>query len=331
MLKTMLEHTPDGLYCAAADVWIDPWRPVARAVITHGHSDHARSGMGSYLCAHEGLGVLRSRLGSEAKLQGLNYGEVLRLGRAELSLHPAGHLLGSAQVRLAVDGQVWVISGDYRVDVDRTATAFAPVPCHVFVTESTFGLPLYRWRPQTEIAREIAEWWAANAAAGRASVLAAYSLGKAQRVLAALQDHGMAGEIVVHGAVAAINAVYAEAGIALPPCVSADAVVDRQRCLVVCPPSAVGSPWIRRFGDASTAMVSGWMQVRGQRRRRGFERGFVLSDHADWPGLLQAIAATGASRVLVTHGQVPTLVRWLRDQGLEAEALATAFGEEDDA
>ena len=326
----MLEHTPDGLYCAAADVWIDPWRPVPRAVITHGHSYHSRSGLGSYMCAHEGLGVLRSRLGSEAKLQGLKYGEVLRLGRAELSLHPAGHLLGSAQVRLAVDGQVWVVSGDYRVDVDRTATAFAPVPCHVFVTESTFGLPLYRWQPQSEIARDIAEWWAVNAAAGRASVLTAYSLGKAQRVLAALQDHGVAGEIVVHGAVAAINAVYAEAGISLPPCVSADAVVDRQRCLVVCPPSAVGSPWIRRFGDASTAMVSGWMQVRGQRRRRGFERGFVLSDHADWPGLLQAIAATGASRVLVTHGQVPTLVRWLRDQGLEAEALATAFGEEDD-
>lgn len=330
----MLEHTPEGLYCRDADVWIDPWRPVPRAVITHGHSDHSREGMGSYLCAAPGVPILRTRLGDGITIHGLAYGSVLRLGDVDLSFHPAGHLLGAAQVRLHRGGETWVVSGDYRVEADRTADAFEPVPCDVFITESTFALPLYRWRPQAEIMSDIATWWRINAANGRASVVAAYSLGKSQRLLAGLADAGAIGSIgpvVVHGAVARINDAYAAGGIALPVCAGVDERIEYGKSLVVCPPSALGSPWIRRFGDAATAMVSGWMQVRGQRRRRGVERGFVLSDHADWPGLLQAIAATGAQRVLATHGQVPTLVHWLGENGIQAAALATEFGGEEDA
>jgi putative mRNA 3-end processing factor len=326
MSDDLIVQRAEGLYCPAGDFYIDPWRPVARAVITHAHSDHARIGHGHYLASQPSEGVLRARLGA-IDLQTLAYGERIVHHGVTLSLHPAGHVLGSAQVRLERGGQVWVASGDYKVAADPTCTPFEPVRCDVFITESTFGLPIYRWCPDDELFADINDWWSRNVLAGRASVLACYSFGKAQRVLAGV-DASIA-PIVVHGAVQPLNEAYRAAGVALPPTMHVSEVKDRadlRRALVVCPPSAVASPWMRRFGDASTGFASGWMQVRGTRRRGGYDRGFALSDHADWPGLLGAIEATGAQRVIVTHGSGPVLARFLGERGLRAELFETEYG-----
>ena len=327
-MSDLVVQRPEGLYCPPGDFYIDPWRPVARAVITHAHSDHARYGHGHYLAAAPAEGVLRARLG-EITLQTLGYGERIQHHGVTLSLHPAGHVLGSAQVRLEHRGRVWVASGDYKVAPDPTCEPFEPVRCDVFITESTFGLPIYRWCPDDELFADINAWWARNASHNRASVLTCYSFGKAQRVLSGVDPS--IGPIIVHGAVKPLNEAYRAQGVALPDTRMVTEVTDKadlRRCLVVCPPSAAASPWMRRFGDARTAFASGWMQVRGNRRRGGYDRGFVLSDHADWPGLMGAIAATGAQRVIVTHGSVPVMVRHLREQGLEAESFDTEYGED---
>jgi putative mRNA 3-end processing factor len=330
---------PEGLYCPPGDFHIDPWRPVERAVITHAHADHARRGHGHYLAAAPAEGVLRARLGPDIDLQTLAYGETIDHFGVRVSLHPAGHVLGSAQVRLEHAGRVWVASGDYYVagarddarEHNATCAPFEPVRCDCFITESTFGLPIYRWPPQHEVFAAIDSWWRANAEAGRASLLMGYSFGKAQRILAGV-DAGI-GPIVVHGAVETLNRAYRAAGVALPATRLVGEVTDRaelQRALVVAPPSVQGSPWVRRFGEPSDAFASGWMQLRGARRRRGVDRGFVLSDHADWPGLQRAIGASGAERVIVTHGYEAVMVRWLAEQGLDAGSFATEYGQDDD-
>lgn len=328
MSADLVVQRPEGLYCPPGDFYIDPWRPVARAVITHAHSDHARYGSAHYLAAAPAEGVLRSRLG-DIHLQPLAYGESVTHHGVKLSLHPAGHVLGSAQVRLEHGGQVWVASGDYKVAPDPTCAPFEPVRCDVFITESTFGLPIYRWSADDELFGGINSWWARNASQARASVLCCYSFGKAQRVLRGVDPS--IGPIIVHGAVEPLNRAYRAAGVDLPATRLVTDVTDKadlRRCLVVCPPSAAASTWMRRFGDAQTAFASGWMQVRGNRRRGGYDRGFVLSDHADWPGLMGAIAATGAERVIVTHGSVPVMVRHLTEQGLRAEAFDTEYGDD---
>ena len=326
MSADLVVQRPEGLYCPPGDFYIDPWRPVARAVITHAHSDHARMGHGHYLAAEPSEGVLRARLG-EIDLQALPYGRPIVHHGVTLSLHPAGHVLGSAQVRLEAGGQVWVASGDYKVAADPTCAAFEPVRCDVFITESTFGLPIYRWSLDEEIFADINRWWARNVDAGRASVLACYSFGKAQRILSGVDPS--IGPIIVHGAVEPLNRAYRAAGVELPATrmvVDVKERADFRRALVLCPPSAAASPWMRRFGDAQTAFASGWMQLRGARRRGGYDRGFVLSDHADWPGLMSAVRATGAQRVIVTHGSVAVMVRYLAEQGLRAEAFETEYG-----
>jgi putative mRNA 3-end processing factor len=331
--------TPQGLYCPAGDFHIDPWRPVDRALISHAHSDHARRGSRRYHAAAPGIGLLRHRLGSDASIEGHRFGRRLAFGDAVVSFHPAGHVLGSAQIRIEADGRVWVISGDYKRAADPSCEAFEVVPCDVFITEATFALPIYRWDPVGRVLDDLVAWWDGNAAAGRACVLFCYALGKAQRVLAELGAR-TSREVLVHGAVEALLDTYREAGVALAP---SRPVGPRRRgenfagALVIAPPSAFGSTWLRRFGDCSTGFASGWMRVRGRRRWRGFDRGFVLSDHADWPGLLATIRATGARRVLATHGYSDTLARYLREQGLEAAPLPTRFegealetGERDD-
>ncbi|WP_287027943.1 ligase-associated DNA damage response exonuclease [Pseudomonas sp. UBA6310] len=325
---------PEGLYCPPGDFYIDPWRPVERAVITHAHGDHARWGMGHYLAAADSEGILRSRIAADMPLQTLAYGERLEHHGVTLSFHPAGHVLGSAQVRLEYRGEVWVASGDYKVEPDGTCAPFEPVRCHTFITESTFGLPIYRWQPQAEIFTEVNDWWRANAAAGRPSVLFCYAFGKAQRILHGLDES--IGQIVAHGSVEPLNRVYREAGIRIPETLYAGDLKKNdprlKQAIVLAPPSAGGSTWMRRFGDYSDAFASGWMMLRGTRRRRGVDRGFVLSDHADWPGLLWAIEQTGAERVMVTHGSVAVLVRYLREQkGLDAQGFETEYGEEDDS
>ncbi len=242
-------------------------------------------------------------------------------------------MLGSAQVRVEHAGRVWVASGDYFVsgvegDVNATCAPFEPVRCDCFITESTFGLPIYRWRAQQEVLAEINAWWQANADAGRASLLLGYSFGKAQRLLAGL-DAGI-GPIVAHGAVEPLNAAYRAAGVALPATQRIDDVPrdDLKRALALAPPAVQGSAWAKRLGDASDAFASGWMQLRGARRRQGVDRGFVLSDHADWPGLQSAIAGTGAERVIVTHGYEAVMVRWLSEKGLNAQSFQTAYGDD---
>ncbi len=315
-----------GLYCAAGDFHIDPWRPVERAVITHAHGDHARPGSAAYLAAARGLPVLRTRLGPEARIEGLAYGETREMNGVKISLHPAGHVLGSAQVRVEHGGEVWVVSGDYKLDPDPTCEAFAPVRCDTFITESTFGLPVYRWRTPGEIFAGVEAWWRANAAAGRASVIFAYAFGKAQRILASVDDS--IGPIVVHGAVEALNRGYRECGVRLPATRMVGELGTKEDfggALVVAPPSAQSSPWMKRFGDYSDAFASGWMAIRGARRRRAVDQGFVLSDHADWQSLNRAVEATGAQRVFVTHGHSAPLVQWLNERGLEAYSMKTEF------
>ena len=323
---------PAGLYCAPGDFYIDPWRPVERAVITHAHSDHASAGHEHYLVSLDGKHVSRTRLGA-VDLQTLRFGEAVAMNGVRVSLHPAGHVLGSAQVRIEHRGEVWVVSGDYKLQPDPTCAPFEPVKCHTFITESTFGLPIYRWRQPLELFAEMSDWWRANRAAGRASVVYAYALGKAQRVLASVDPS--IGPIYCHGAVETLNQAYRAAQVALPGTQRVSAMPrghDFSNALIVAPPSAQSSPWLRRFGDFADAFASGWMQIRGVRRRRAVDRGFALSDHADWPGLLEAIAATGAQRILVTHGYSNPLVQWLKECGLDAGRLETQFtGEEGSA
>ena len=322
----LIELRPEGLYCPAGDFHIDPWRPVRRAVITHGHSDHARSGMGEYHAAAEGAGILRWRLG-EIPLVEHAYGEHFDLGGVRVSLHSAGHVLGSAQVRIEQGERVWVASGDYKRQPDPTCAAFEVVPCDTFVTEATFALPVYRWNDTAAVAGEILAWQAECAARGVAAVLLCYALGKAQRLLAELGRLG-AQKLWLHGAMVPGVEAYRAAGVALPDTRAVSDVNKREDsagALVFAPPSAAGTPWLRRFRGAELAFASGWMRVRGNRRRRGIERGFVVSDHADWPGLLQTVAECGARRVIATHGEPTALIRHLREQGVQADTFATPF------
>ena len=328
---TPIRLTEAGLYCAAGDFYVDPWKRVERAVITHAHADHARPGMGRYLTAEPGRRVLQERMPAQARIDTLRFGETRTIGDVKLSLHPAGHLLGSAQVRIEVGGRVLVISGDYKTAPDRTCDDFEPVRCHEFITESTFGLPIYRWPTQQAIFDGINAWWRRSRDQGRSCVVFAYSLGKAQRVLSGLDPS--IGPILLHGAVDKMTTIYREQGLPMPPTRYADPQAAKQtrgQALVVAPPASAGTPWMRKFGEVNTAFASGWMLVRGMRRWRALDRGFPLSDHVDWDGLLQTIEATGAERIGVTHGYVDTVVRWLQEQGRDAWAVPTRFSGEGD-
>lgn len=329
MATPVLTLTDRGLYCAAGDFFVDPWRPVDRALITHAHADHARPGHRRYLCTDACMPVMRHRLGDIA-CETVRYGETRRIGDALVSFHPAGHVPGSAQIRVEVGGEVWVVSGDYKTEPDGLCEAFAPVRCHTFISECTFGLPVFRWQPQAVVAEQINGWWAANAAEGRVSLLAAYSLGKAQRLLHLLDP--AIGPILTHAAVENTNAVLRAQGLGLPDTIRITPDLDRKAnagALIVAPPAVLGSPWARRFGPLSTGFASGWMQMRGVRRRRAADRGFVISDHADWAGLLEAIKATGAETLYLTHGYTEIFTRYLRESGHDAHVLATEYGGED--
>jgi putative mRNA 3-end processing factor len=322
----LLKNTENGLFCEQGNFYVDPWRPVDTAVITHGHSDHARAGSRLYLTETSGKPILQQRLGFDARIETLRYGETVSRNGVQISLHPAGHILGSAQVRIEAGGEVCVVSGDYKLENDGTCAPFELLRCHTFVTESTFGLPIYHWRPQREIFAQINGWWRENQAQERTTVIFCYALGKAQRLLAGLD--GSIGPIFLHGAMERFMPAYAEAGVRFPnTCHATSELVKeaRGRGLVLAPMSADNTTWLRKFGDVSTAFASGWMQIRGTRRRRSLDRGFVLSDHADWPGLLETINATGAETIWVTHGYTAQLVRWLTEHGRKAEVIETRF------
>lgn len=331
MANTLVYQTDSGLYCEAGDFYIDPWRPVARAVVTHPHSDHAHYGSAHYLVSQEGERIFRMRLGTDANLQTIPYGQSVNINGITVSLHPAGHIIGSAQIRLEHKGEVWVVSGDYKLKPDPTCTAFEPVRCHSFITEATFGLPIYHWPESETVYAEINAWWQANQAAGRASLIFAYAVGKAQRILAGIDSS--IGPIFTHGAVEKMVREYRASGVALPattPVFEAPKKFDWSKTLIVAPLSAQGSSWMRRFGNVSTAFASGWMNIRGTRRRKALDRGFVMSDHGDWEELLTAIRATEARQVWVTHGYIAVLARHLREElGLDGRELRTQYqGEE---
>jgi putative mRNA 3-end processing factor len=286
----LIINTDRGLYCPAGDFHIDAWGPVNCTIITHAHSDHARRGSQRYLTARDGVIVLRKRMGEECAIDGIDYGTTLDMNGVKVSLHPAGHVLGSSQVRVEHLGRVWVFSGDYKRQPDPTCAPFELVRCHTFVTECTFGLPIFRWRDPAIVMNEINQWWRENIEQQRTSVLLAYSLGKAQRVLANLDPQ--IGPILLHGAVHAMVEAYRESGVKLPQTEYAsaeNAKLHRGKAIVIAPPSALGSPWIRKFSPISSGIASGWMQVRGFRRRRSADRGFIVSDHVDWPALMQTI------------------------------------------
>jgi len=317
----VIVDSAQGLYCAAGGFHLDPREPVERAVITHAHGDHARPGSGAYLCAVESAPLLRRRLGPDAAIETLAFGERKRVGEIALSLHPAGHILGSAQARIEGEGGVWVVSGDYKRQRDPTCPEFEPQRCDAFITEATYALPLFRWDEPASVAREVLSWWEGNAR--KASLLFCYVLGKAQRILAelaALTDR----PVYLHGAIEPYAQAYRDAGVRLLPTKLVGDSRGLAGELILAPITARGTPWMKRFRSFETAFTSGILRIRGTRRRRGFDRGFVLSDHADWPGLLRTIRETGASRVLATHGYRDALVRWLRESGLDAGPIGTA-------
>ena len=328
--EPLVVTTGRGLYCPPGDFYIDPWQPVQTAVITHAHGDHLHQGNARYILARPGAAIAAARLPQTANLLPIDYGTALTLGATRVSLHPAGHILGSAQVRIEHAGRVWVVSGDYKRQPDRTCAAFEPVGCEVFISEATFALPVYRWPPTGQVIEEIARWWRINRDRGIASVLFCYALGKAQRILSELAELAELGAepVHLHGAMLRLTQIYRDAGVPLLPTLPAtiESRQDYRGALILAPPSAAGSSWMRRFGEHSSAFCSGWMRVRAERRRRGYDRGFVLSDHADWPALLQTCRQSGARRVLLTHGHADALTRFLCEQGFESGAVATPFG-----
>ncbi|MDF2189442.1 ligase-associated DNA damage response exonuclease [Paraflavitalea sp. CAU 1676] len=326
----IIEFTDKGLYCPAGRFYIDPWEPVDKAIITHAHSDHARAGHKAYLSHHDTIPFLQLRLG-EHVYQGIGWNELIYLNGVKVSLHPAGHIIGSSQVRIEQQGEVWVVSGDYKVENDGISGAFEPEPCNVFITESTFGLPIYNWKPQETIYNDIRHWIHDNQLAGKTSVLIAYSLGKAQRVLQAVAP--LTGNIFVHGAIYNTHQVLTRGGWNLPEVIRVTPELPKDAYkgqVVIAPPSADGTSWMRRFAPFSVGVCSGWMQVRGHQRRRNADAGFALSDHADWKGLLEAVKATGASKVFATHGFQSVFSRYLNEQGIEAAEVKTAFGGEEE-
>lgn len=323
----LIQPTPNGLYCQAGDFYIDPWRPVPRAVVTHAHSDHARPGCDSYLCAQSGAALLRQRVHKGAAIEGVKFGEHRKINNIIVSLYPSGHILGSAQVRVEHQGEVWVVSGDYKTAPDPSCESFEVVTCQTFITECTFGLPVYRWPRPEDMFVDIHRWWEGNQEQGRTSVLFAYALGKAQRLLAGLD--ASIGPIGVHGAVAPFLPLYAAEGIKLAAAekVTADNTKTfKSKGLIIAPSSAQNTPWLRKFAPYSLAFASGWMAVRGARRRGAYDRGFVLSDHCDWPGLVETVLATGAENIGVTHGHTAPFIRYLQEEhGLNAFDVPTRF------
>lgn len=321
----LLEFKKEGIYCPKADVYIDPWRPVKKALITHGHADHSRWGHKHYLATKSAAPVIRQRLG-DINLKEVDYGQTITVNGINFSFHPAGHIVGSAQIRVEYKGEVWVVSGDYKIEEDGISEPFEPVKCHTFITESTFGLPIYKWRSQQEVFKDMNAWWRQNKEEGKVTIITGYALGKAQRIIQHLDES--IGKIYTHGAIENVNEIIRKQGIPLKETIRVTQEIDKIDFvgnIVVATPSAIGSPWIKKFRPFSVGIASGWMALRGTRRRRSVDRGFVLSDHADWSGLNKAISDCGADRVFVTHGYSHIFSKWLEDQGLESDVVDTQF------
>jgi len=324
----LIEFTEKGLYCRAGGFYIDPWKGVDRAVITHGHSDHARWGSKYYLCHHHTLPILQLRLGP-GRYESIGWNEPVYINGVRVTLHPAGHIIGSSQVRVEHEGEVWVVSGDYKLENDGLSGQFEPVKCNSFVTESTFGLPIYNWKPQQQIYEGLKNWISKNQAAGKCSVLIAYSLGKAQRIVLPVAE--ATDKIILHGAVYNVHQALVQAGFKLPAVKRVHEVSkeDLRGSVVIAPSGAEGSPWIRRFTPYEVGICSGWMQVRGNVRRKNADAGFIISDHADWNGLIKACKATEAECVYTTHGFQSVFTRYLNEQGIQSKEVKTEYGDDE--
>lgn len=326
----MFSFRKEGIYCIPGQFYIDPWLPVDMAIITHAHADHARVGMKNYLCHPLTEPILKLRLGADIRVQTIPYGQAIQINGVRVSLHPAGHIIGSAQVRMEYKGKVAVVSGDYKIQDDGLSTPFEPITCHEFISESTFGIPIYNWQTVEQINQELVKWVQANQQQNISSILLGYSLGKAQRIMNAVKDQG---EIYVHYAIDKINQAYLAAGLHLPDYKTLDfanRLKDLSKAIIIVPASLFGSKLLKSIPQAYTAICSGWMQVRGARRWRSADAGFALSDHADWQGLLTAVRESKAEKVYVTHGFKSAFARYLNEIGTEAHEITTAFGVEDE-
>ncbi|MDF4221021.1 ligase-associated DNA damage response exonuclease [Maribacter sp. M208] len=328
MKSPLLQFTSNGIYCETANVYLDPWKPVDHAIISHGHADHSRYGHKKYITHHRNVPIIQHRLG-EINVIGKEWGETFIINNVKFSLHPAGHIIGSSQIRVEHKGEVWVFTGDYKTENDGISTPYEPIKCNTFITECTFGLPAFKWTPQAKVLENINNWWAENRAEGKTSILFGYSLGKAQRLLKYLDTD--IGEIYTHGAIENMTQVLRPL-VDFPKTTLITRDTKKEQLLgniVLAPPSAHGSTWIRKMVPYVTASASGWMTFRGARRRRAIDKGFVLSDHCDWPGLLESIEATGAEKIICTHGYTDIFSKYLREQGYDARTEATQYGEEE--
>lgn len=329
-MTTLIQFTDKGLYCPAGNFYIDPWKPVDKAIITHGHSDHARAGSNKYLCHTLTKSILQLRLG-EGDYQTTGWNETHFLNGVKVSLHPAGHIVGSSQVRVEYNGEVWVFSGDYKTENDGISGAYEPVKCNTFITESTFGLPIYKWKPQQQIYATIQNWVLQNKQEDKTSVLFAYSLGKAQRVLDALKN--ITDTVYVHGAIFNMQQVIDALGykfVQVKRITSETTKQELKNAIVIAPPSANGTAWMKKFTPYRSGICSGWMQVRGNQRRRNADKGFALSDHCDWDSLLNSVKATGAEKVFVTHGFQAVFSKYLNENGIAAEEVKTQYGNDEE-
>jgi len=324
MKPPLLAFNDKGIYCAEADVYLDPWRPVDKAIISHGHADHSRWGHKQYITHHTNVPIIKHRLG-DIQVTGKAWDETFVINNVKFSLHPAGHIIGSSQIRVEYKGEVWVFSGDYKTEDDGVAVPYEPVKCHSFITECTFGLPAFKWLPQDLVMNDINNWWQQNREDGRTSILFGYSLGKAQRLLKFLDPS--IGKIYTHGAIENMTEVIRPM-LELPETIRISRDTKKEEFkgnIVLAPPSAQGTTWIRKMVPYVTASASGWMAFRGARRRRAIDKGFVLSDHCDWQALLTSIKATGCERVICTHGYSDIFSKYLTEQGYDARTEATQY------
>lgn len=324
-----IKFTKKGIYCIPGNFYLDPWYPVEYAIISHGHADHARWGNKHYLCHNDSKAILQHRIGQDISIESLGYNQPKNINGVKVSFFPAGHIIGSAQIRLEYQGYIIVFSGDYKTQPDFLTTPFEPVKCHEFITESTFGLPVYKWKDEKELQEEMQNWVLQNQQNNRTSVFLGYSLGKAQRIIKLVENID---DIYVHSAIDNLNKAITASGINLPKSTLLTTdfkKVDVQNKIVILPPALLGSRLLKKIPNAATAICSGWMHIRGNRRWKGVDAGFAVSDHADWDGLLSAVKAAEAKKVYVTHGSQAVFSKYLNEIGIEAHELKTEFGEDE--
>ena len=326
----LVKFTNKGIYCIPGKFYLDPWLPVDFAIISHGHADHARWGMKHYLCQTDSKAILKHRLGHDINIETLDYNSPKMVNGVQVSFFPAGHVIGSAQIRLEYKGFVVVFTGDYKVTDDHLTIPYEPVKCHEFITESTFGMPIYNWLSESEIQKQMQNWVYNNQQHNRTSVFIGYSLGKAQRIMKLVDG---VDKIYVHSAIHNLNVAIEGSGISLPKTELLNydfKKEDLQNKIVIMPPALLGSKLLKKIPNAATAICSGWMQVRGNRRWQAVDAGFAVSDHADWNGLLSAVKATEAEKVYVTHGSQATFSKYLNEIGIPSAEVKTEYGSDEE-